>query len=335
MKRKLMNSILILFFSITLTGNLFICPAAKSVPTYVAIGDSITQGTGMKEKKNCFVTQFTKQLHNDTPELTSYNYGKQGDTITDTLTKVREDKDLRNRLSDATYISITTGGNDILKIASDTAKNITHTNYRKAKKIPKYIKNENVAKMILLYLQKGSTKEKLNEFLNTFTENYHALLEELLAINPNAIILNQTIYNPASGSEYESLAEAIDYVTVKMNAVIIDEVYEQDSERILLTDTYKLFKNQAPRYVRIMEDDIHPTKEGHQLIAKSLYETLYSPNVTEAIASDTQSVSSRISEPEQPSEKDNVSSVTVLLSVGTIIFLILFIRLLLFTFRKL
>lgn len=328
MKRNLINSILILFFSLTLTGNLFICPAAKTVPTYVAIGDSITQGTGMKEKENCFVNQFTKLLQDDIPELTSYNYGKQGDTITDTLTKVREDKELRKRLSNATYISITTGGNDILKIASDTAKNITHTNYRKAKKIPKYIKNENVAKMILLYLQKGSTKEKLNDFLNTFTENYHALLEELIALNPNAIILNQTIYNPASGSEYESLAQAIDYVTVKMNAVISDEVYEQDSERILLTDTYALFKNQAPRYVRIMKDDIHPTKEGHQLIADSLYETLYSPKVKETIASDTKPVTSEESEPISETETDRVSSVTVLLSIGTIAFLILFIRLL-------
>lgn len=328
MKRNLINSILILFFSLTLTGNLFICPAAKTVPTYVAIGDSITQGTGMKEKENCFVNQFTKLLQDDIPELTSYNYGKQGDTITDTLTKVREDKELRKRLSNATYISITTGGNDILKIASDTAKNITHTNYRKAKKIPKYIKNENVAKMILLYLQKGSTKEKLNDFLNTFTENYHALLEELIALNPNAIILNQTIYNPASGSEYESLAQAIDYVTVKMNAVISDEVYEQDSERILLTDTYALFKNQAPRYVRIMKDDIHPTKEGHQLIADSLYETLYSPKVKETIASDTKPVTSEESEPVSETETDRVSSVTVLLSIGTIAFLILFIRLL-------
>lgn len=328
MKRNLINSILILFFSLTLTGNLFICPAAKTVPTYVAIGDSITQGTGMKEKENCFVNQFTKLLQDDIPELTSYNYGKQGDTITDTLTKVREDKELRKRLSNATYISITTGGNDILKIASDTAKNITHTNYRKAKKIPKYIKNENVAKMILLYLQKGSTKEKLNDFLNTFTENYHALLEELIALNPNAIILNQTIYNPASGSEYESLAQAIDYVTVKMNAVISDEVYEQDSERILLTDTYALFKNQAPRYVRIMKDDIHPTKEGHQLIADSLYETLYSPKVKETIASDAKPVTSEESEPISETETDRVSSVTVLLSIGTIAFLILFIRLL-------
>lgn len=328
MKRNLINSILILFFSLTLTGNLFICPAAKTVPTYVAIGDSITQGTGMKEKENCFVNQFTKLLQDDIPELTSYNYGKQGDTITDTLTKVREDKELRKRLSNAAYISITTGGNDILKIASDTAKNITHTNYRKAKKIPKYIKNENVAKMILLYLQKGSTKEKLNDFLNTFTENYHALLEELIALNPNAIILNQTIYNPASGSEYESLAQAIDYVTVKMNAVISDEVYEQDSERILLTDTYALFKNQAPRYVRIMKDDIHPTKEGHQLIADSLYETLYSPKVKETIASDTKPVTSEESEPISETETDRVSSVTVLLSIGTIAFLILFIRLL-------
>ena len=328
MKRNLINSILILFFSLTLTGNLFICPAAKTVPTYVAIGDSITQGTGMKEKENCFVNQFTKLLQDDIPELTSYNYGKQGDTITDTLTKVREDKELRKRLSNATYISITTGGNDILKIASDTAKNITHTNYRKAKKIPKYIKNENVAKMILLYLQKGSTKEKLNDFLNTFTENYHALLEELIALNPNAIILNQTIYNPASGSEYESLAQAIDYVTVKMNAVISDEVYEQDSERILLTDTYALFKNQGPRYVRIMKDDIHPTKEGHQLIADSLYETLYSPKVKETFASDTKPVTSEESEPISETETDRVSSVTVLLSIGTIAFLILFIRLL-------
>lgn len=328
MKRNLINSILILFFSLTLTGNLFICPAAKTVPTYVAIGDSITQGTGMKEKENCFVNQFTKLLQDDIPELTSYNYGKQGDTITDTLTKVREDKELRKRLSNATYISITTGGNDILKIASDTAKNITHTNYRKAKKIPKYIKNENVAKMILLYLQKGSTKEKLNNFLNTFTENYHALLEELIALNPNAIILNQTIYNPASGSEYESLAQAIDYVTVKMNAVISDEVYEQDSERILLTDTYALFKNQGPRYVRIMKDDIHPTKEGHQLIADSLYETLYSPKVKETFASDTKPVTSEESEPISETETDRVSSVTVLLSIGTIAFLILFIRLL-------
>lgn len=335
MKHNLINSIFLLFFSLTLLGNLTLFPAAENTPTYIAIGDSITEGSGMKNKENCFVNKFTKQLQGNIPELVSYNYGKQGDTITETLTKVQEDKELREHLSNAAYISITTGGNDILKIAADTARNVTNTNYKKAKKIPKYIKNENVAKLILRYLKKGSTKEKLDEFLDTFTQNYHALLEELNELNPNAIILNQTIYNPASGSEYESLAEAIDYVTVKMNAVITDEVYEQNSERILLTDTYALFKDQSPRYVRIMEDDIHPTKEGHQLIADSLYETLYSPNVTETIASEIKPVASTEVEPTPTADAGKVSSVTVLLSVGTIIFLILFIRLLLFTFRKL
>lgn len=334
MRQHLRYSIFILLFFITLIGNHILYPGAETPATYIAIGDSITAGTGMKDSSDCFVNQFTVKLQNVTPELTSFNYGKKGDTITDTLTMVREDEELRKRLSNATYISITTGGNDILMIASEAADNITHTDYTKAKKIPKYIKNENVAKMILLYLQQGSTKDKLEEFLETFTENYHALLEELTKLNPNAIILNQTIYNPASGSEYESLAQAIDYVAIRMNAVITEEVYEQNSDRILLTDTYTLFQNESPRYVRIMEDDIHPTKEGHQLIATSLFETLYSPNVTETLSSDVRSET-----PKENTTEDTgvvkVSMITVLFSVGTVAFLILFIWLLLFTFRRL
>lgn len=272
-------------------------PSAKAAgTTYVALGDSITEGTGMKAEEDTFVCHFTKELKQLSPDIQGYNLGKEGDTVSETLKKVQQE-DTSELLRKASYITITAGGNDILAIAASAAKEITGKNYRKATKIPNLVKNEATAKLLLSYLEKDSVKEQLNQFLDAFTADFHNLIQTVQTKSPNAVVLVQTVYNPASGSSYKSLAECIDIVLTQINAIITDEVYEQDNDKLLLCDTYTLFANQSEQYVRINEDDIHPTAKGHKMIAEALMLTLSGKPITSLTTEEPANASTASSTP--------------------------------------
>ena len=263
--------------------------SAKAPVYYVALGDSITAGTGQKDKSDNFVSRLTSKLKQTIPEIKSYNMGKEGDTIKDTYSKIKTEE-FRKKIRKASYISLTTGGNDILDIAAAAAKKVTGKNMRKSKKIPKMMKSDTTAALLLSYLEDDSVKQQVDAFVTEFSEKFHDTITILRQENPNAVIIVQTIYNPASGSEYEYLSKCIDTILPSINAVIADEVYEQNSENLLLLDTYRLFKNHANTYVRILKDDIHPTKKGHEVIATALLYTIEGKSVDTLFPEDSKTV---------------------------------------------
>lgn len=262
--------LLILLLCTSFTSSLSVNAAND---TYVALGDSITAGTGMSDPENTFVSQFAAKLDTLSPGIVTYNLGKEGDTINDTLEKVQQ-TDTSQLLHNASYITITAGGNDILAIAASAAKELTGKNYKKATKIPNLVKNEATAKMLLSYLEQDSVKTQLDTFLENFAADFHNLITTVQTKSPSATILVQTVYNPVSGSSYHSLSDCIDLVVTQVNAIIQEEVYEQNNEKLLLCDTYSLFQNKAEQFIRIEQDDIHPTAEGHKKIAEALMQTL-------------------------------------------------------------
>ena len=240
--------------------------------SYVALGDSITLGTGLLNKESNFVTLFSQDLKQTTPDLITTNYGKNGYTISD-ITKQLSDPEVNQQPEHAKYITITAGGNDIVNLTAAAAEKYTGKSFRNAKAIPKFAKNEATAKLLLSYLKSSEIQNQLANFLSTFHQDYTELLDTVRRLAPNATILVQTIYNPASGSKYHALSECIDQVMPQANAIIRECASKEDNS-ILLLDTYQLFQNNAPTYVRIQQDDIHPTEAGHQLIAMKLAQLL-------------------------------------------------------------
>lgn len=244
---------------------------------YVAIGDSITEGTGMEKKEDSFASQFAEKLKCINSNIDYKNYGKQGLT-TKQITKNLQSESVKDSIEQADYITVTAGGNDILALAVSSAQAVTKKDYKNAKKIPKIVKSNTTAKLLLKYMKKEQVQKEIRKFLDDFSNDFSELLDTVSHENPDTVILVQTIYNPAKGSKYQALSECIDSVLKDVNEEIKQCVNEKEDSRILLLDTYSLFEDHADLYVRIGKDDIHPTKEGHQFIATALYQTVLGHN---------------------------------------------------------
>lgn len=327
-KKRLMLSIFLCsLFGLFLFST--VSAASAKAPVYVAIGDSITEGTGMDDPKDGFVTRFANKLKQDEPDLTYYNYGKSGHTVNDTINMIKSDPVLKKRLKEADYITITDGGNDALAFATKTEKKLTRQNYKKATRIPPVLKNKLVSDVMFSYFKRASTQKKLNVFYKQFSDDYNTLIKLLRELNPDALLLTQTIYNPVSGSDYGALADSVDLVLSSMNPIISEATYEEENAALL--DTYQLFYKNAPRYIRVEKEDIHPTKLGHETIAEGLYQLVVNPakETLAPIKNKTASVTEDVTTTQQSRSADTILLSTAALLYGGLLFLVL-----LFTIRK-
>ena len=260
---------------ITCSSHPFFITTATKETTYLGIGDSITKGCGLENEDDCFVSQLGTQLEQTIPNLKTYNLGKKGDTTSDILARIQKPEQLA-LLKQADYITVTAGGNDILALAVSTAEAFTKKDYSNADKIPSMVKKESIAKLLLSYLNTSQGQQQLSSFTNSFAKEYHKLLQYIRTQNPHCTIVTQSIYNPISEEDYTSLAKCIDIVVTPVNEMIREEILSSNDNRLLFLDTYTLFHDNTNLYVRTSEDDIHPSKQGHTMIANRICQMLTS-----------------------------------------------------------
>jgi lysophospholipase L1-like esterase len=218
------------------------------------------------------------------------------------------ENDTQKLLADADFVTLTSGGNDVLGLAAAAAQTLTGKDYKKVSKIPAIVKNETVAKSLLKYLNDESVQAQLDEFLTSFANEYDTLLKQLRTASPNAIILVQTVYNPVSGSSYTALSDCIDTVMLRLNSIIRETVAEQMDDNILLVDIEKAFAGQSETYIRINEDDIHPTKEGHTAIAQALLNALASKETSTAVSASADAITNATANDSTPALSNNTKA---------------------------
>ncbi|MFR0813888.1 MAG: SGNH/GDSL hydrolase family protein [Enterococcus casseliflavus] len=90
----------------------------KSAIEYLALGDSLTEGVGDETARGGFVPILAGDLEDryDLSNLVTRNYGVAGERSDQILKRVKNDEDLRQDLSQADLITLTVGGNDVLKV---------------------------------------------------------------------------------------------------------------------------------------------------------------------------------------------------------------------------
>ena len=92
----------------------------KEKVTYVAIGDSLTQGVGDSSKQGGFVPVLSQALESDFNwQVTSRNYGIAGNTSNQILQRIQEKKDIKRDLKKAKMMTLTVGGNDVIHVIKD------------------------------------------------------------------------------------------------------------------------------------------------------------------------------------------------------------------------
>ena len=92
---------------------------------YVALGDSLTEGIGDATGQGGFVPLLSKEVDNQTAEKVELqNFGHAGDTSTQIYDKIQS-RDIQAAIKDADFITLTVGGNDVMKVIRDNAAHLS------------------------------------------------------------------------------------------------------------------------------------------------------------------------------------------------------------------
>jgi lysophospholipase L1-like esterase len=88
--------------------------------TYLAIGDSLTEGVGAVHKERSFVERYFRHIQH-TPECKLINLGRSGMVSEELLEQLITSTDLKNLLPEVNEVTISIGGNDLIHLARQNA----------------------------------------------------------------------------------------------------------------------------------------------------------------------------------------------------------------------
>ena len=209
--------------------------ASDTPPKFAVLGDSIAAGAGVSDKEDAYAWLVARAKGY---ELSNCAQG--GDTSANLLGKVTGDETIRQCIREADIIAVSIGGNDVL-----TADFVS------------LVRNG--------LLGDYSAMEPV---LDTFRENFAAIIGELRALNPDATLAVQTLYNPAF--PLPSLLAVYEYAVKGINGVICGYLGAHPGAYVV-ADVYAAF---APRSGMVSTDRVHPAAAGHAIIAMVLLDAI-------------------------------------------------------------
>ena len=222
--------------------------------SYAALGDSLTEGVGDATGQGGFVPLFAKEIENSTGgSVSSENFGKAGDTSTQIYNRMMKSKKITDGLKKANIITITIGGNDVLKVIRD-----------------------NVTKLSSMTEKDFVKPEEL------YQARVKKLLDKIRENNPQAQIYVLGIYNPF----YLNFPD----LTVMQN--VIDSwntatagVVSQEKNTYFIPINNLLYKGSGDKQaveadsstsavannLLYTEDHFHPNNIGYQIMADAVF----------------------------------------------------------------
>lgn len=203
---------------------------------FVLIGDSIAFGTGISYPEKDAYGSIVSSVNG----YSYANYSVPGHTTDDLMDKL-SDYQVIYGLAGADIIGISIGGNNFLK------GNLPQIIFKA------YVQNDY-----------GMIDELIEDFYGQFME----ILGRVRQINPNAVILVQTIYNPRD----DYLKDVYGYA-VKLYNRQLRQILADNPGAFTIVDVAQAFEGHAHEYMQ--SDKVHPNEMGHAVIAREYIETLY------------------------------------------------------------
>ena len=227
--------------------------AVKNNIRFVAIGDSLTEGVGDETASGGYVPLVASTLEEafSINSIEIENYGVAGDRSTQILKRINEQQEIQDDIASAEIISVTVGGNDLMKVIQNN---------------------------IL-----GLSVEKFEKPGEKYQANLTKLLTTIRQLNSTAPIYVLGIYNPyyIYFPEITEMQTIIDQWNTRTQAVVEQEermyfvpindliyqgiISDEETSEVPDADTLNELRNNA-----IYEgDNFHPNYNGYQLIAKA------------------------------------------------------------------
>ncbi|MBM7607681.1 lysophospholipase L1-like esterase [Lysinibacillus composti] len=200
---------------------------------YLALGDSLTKGVGDEENKKGYTKRLVEKIEQWTLEskITLDNRGKRGrrsDQLLSLLKKGHYDIELKN----AELITITIGGNDLMKIV----------------------------KKDLFDLKKETFDNELIEF----KERYDEIIREIRLRNKNVPIILIGLYNPIT--KFTGDIPELEAIVTEWNQAIF-EISEENTNACFVNVQDLFDENTIMVY---HSDFFHPNGNGYTLITERI-----------------------------------------------------------------
>lgn len=254
----------------------------KTSLQYVALGDSLTEGVGDETKQGGFVSILADSLkdHYHLTSIHAENAGVAGERSDQILNRVNKETDLQEALKKADFITMTFGGNDLVKVIQRN--------------------------LLALSVDKFTASQ------TAYQQSVEALVKRVRALNSHAPIYVLGIYNPfyLNFSEIKQMQTIVDnwndatkeIVLAQKNMYFIpinDLLYKGIDNQVGITEATKtsttettttqsseqIKNSQAIQQViensaLYQGDKFHPNRIGYQIMAKAVREKMMETNQT-------------------------------------------------------
>lgn len=220
----------------------------------VFLGDSIAQGHGLADLENERYSSLIAAEYG----CTVYNYAVSGDDGADLLALL--DGGTCTELANATVIVLSIGANNVLKAAETLAPYL-----------------EQVQNGTAQTLDMTETFDVIVAGINRFKTELPQIIQKIRAVNGDAQIIFQTVYNPYrdyTEFKVEQNGLQLSFAAFSASCVIgINDVIKEnaDEQGYTVCDIYEPFKEYEGNLINALPDgsnvDPHPNAEGHRQLA--------------------------------------------------------------------
>lgn len=249
---------------------------------YVAIGDSLTEGVGDETKRGGFVPLIADDLQ-DRYRLTSIeveNYGIAGERSDQILKRIKKETEIQDNLADADFITLTVGGNDVMKVIQKDFFGLTIQSFEKPMK--QY--QERLRKIFTEIRKKNTTAPVyVLGIYNPFYLNFPEITDMQTIIDnwnntTQAFIEDQSeaYFIPINDLLYQGLSNEVgvtEQTTEQTTSQTPDTESENSSSASMgssAADDLSQVKNNA----LYDGDKFHPNNLGYQLMANAVRDEL-------------------------------------------------------------
>ncbi|MBL1230928.1 SGNH/GDSL hydrolase family protein [Enterococcus sp. BWB1-3] len=230
----------------------------KDIIKYVAIGDSLTEGVGDLTNSGGFVPILANEIKDryNVNAVDVENFGKNGDRSDQILKRIKKSEDIQKQLGEADLITLTVGGNDLMKVIKGDVFNLTVESFKKPLK---------------------NYQGQISSLLNEIRKYNEAAPVYILGIYnpfylyfPEIIEMQQIVNNWNDGTE-ETVSEQNNMYFIPIN----DLLYKGVDGDVGITGAEEDTSSKAITNNAIYEEDhFHPNNIGYQLMANAVREII-------------------------------------------------------------
>ncbi|MBR4766337.1 MAG: hypothetical protein IK085_06205 [Clostridia bacterium] len=231
--KRIKRTLAVILAAVMLVPMCALGASASKRPNYLLLGDSIAYGQGIVNSRDACYGRIVANTNN-------YNYANDAvsGTTSAALLVMLTDSEIIKDVKKADIITISTGGNDFL--------------------------TRNWVGMGLYGIATGNYS-KLDPIVENYRKNLTSIITRIKKLNPDAVIIVQTIYNPHNDIWTDAFQQGVDRMNNAIKAV------KKQTGGFEIANVGAVISGH-PEY--IAADTIHPNAKGNIAIAEYMLKFL-------------------------------------------------------------